>query len=73
MTCDRHDKEFVWIELSPGKRVKRCPDCHAGVKVEEQNVHAFPKIKYAQNFFRDRPWNDMEKSTPFGKPKKAQW
>lgn len=73
MTCDKHNKEFIWIEIHPGKKVKRCPDCHAGVKVDEQQVHAFPKIKYAQNFWRDRAWNATEMSTPYGKPKRPQW
>ena len=67
MKCNDHDKEFEWIELSPGRRVFRCPLCHAGIKAttHRQRVEV-PMIKYAQSFWRDRSYTDHEKSTPGG-------
>lgn len=73
MTCDKHSKEFTWIEVSPGRRVWRCIDCHNKVETGEPEVHMFPKIKYAQNFWRSRDWLDIERNTPYGKPKKPKY
>jgi hypothetical protein len=71
MTCPEHNKEQVWIELSPGRKVLRCPNCHAGVKpVSEKKT---PHIKYAQNFHRERPWTDLEKKAQFGKARKPKF
>ena len=67
IVCEEHTTPMEWIELSPGRRVLRCPLCHAGVKatVHKQRVE-LPLIKYAQSFWRDREYNAYEKSTPGG-------
>ena len=71
--CEEHQKPYEWIPLSPSRKVFRCPLCHAGVKAttHKQRVE-LPLIKFAQSFWRDRPYTKFEKSTPGGiapKPK----
>lgn len=63
--CDRgHDCPREWIQISPGKSVLRCPKCHAGEKTTGQLAVEFPKIKYGQQWFRDRPLTEKEKAAP---------
>ena len=74
MKCEEHDCEFEWIPLAPGRKVWRCPDCHAGVKAanHKQRVE-LPLIRYAQSFWRDREYNAYEKSTPGGIAPRPKW
>lgn len=71
--CEVHDEDQQWIEVSPGRRVLRCQSCHLGIKAKHHDVcHGHPRIKYSQNWHRDRAWNERELGTPFGKAKKPQ-
>lgn len=68
--CELHEQDQIWMEVGPGKSVLRCPGCHNKEKALHTKALDFPRVKWAQNFFRDRPYNEKERSTPFGKARK---
>lgn len=71
MRCEPHDCEMEWIETGPGKSKLACPKCFAGERVQEQhNRLDVPLVKFAQNFWRDRPYTTRERTTPYGKARK---
>jgi len=72
-TCETHNEPYIWIQLAPGKRVFRCLSCHNGDRPPTEAERKFPKIKYAQNFHRERNYTDFEKRAPFGKARKPKW
>ena len=67
MTCEVHNKDFEWIQIAPGRKIFRCPACHAGAAAANKKERLdVPLIKYAQSFWRDRDYNSYERSTPGG-------
>ena len=67
MTCETHGEELVWIKVG-SKSVLRCQTCHDGTdRQREHNLHGVPRVKFAENFWRDRPYNAKELGTPYGK------
>ena len=67
--CKTHDRPLEWMEIRPGRQRFQCPEC-AKQSYEQwlHNLHNVPRIKFTQNFFRDRPYSEAERRNPARKP-----
>lgn len=64
MSCQYHPGvEMEWSEKVNGRSVFGCPECRKRDAEEERKRRVIPRVRFSQQWHRDRPLMDKEKGS----------